>query len=484
MIPIYDVVVIGAGVVGCLVARALSRYELDVLLIEKHADVGEGTTKANTAIVHAGYDALPGTLKASLNVAGNAMYDQVCGELDVGMFRCGTHVVGLTPADLGTLEELYERGRRNGVPGLELTDGAEMRRCEPSVTPACVGALYAATGGIVDPFQLCYAAAENAVVNGVRLWLETEALGFEREGSRVWGIRTTRGTVATRCVVIAAGLWADELVAQLDYHSLEITPRKGQYFVLDKQAGEMVRGVLFPCPTPISKGIVVTRTVHGNLMLGPNAENVSDKQDLATTAPGLCEVMAGAQRLVPSLDVRDVIRTFSGLRASGNTGDFVIERLPKAQNVVALGGIESPGLTAAPAIAERAIDLLREAGLSLQKRRNYQPTRRGIPRISELSYRDREALIDKDPRYGNVICRCEMVTEGEIVAACHASVPARTYDALKRRTRIGAGRCQGGFDTPLVLEIMSRELGMPVTELTKKGEASHMVVRRTKDVPA
>ncbi len=484
MIPTYDVAVIGAGVVGCLVARALSRYQLQVLLIEKHADVGEGTTKANTAIVHAGYDAVPNTLKATLNVAGNAMYDQVCGELDVDMSRCGTHVVGVQPADLEALDALYERGRQNGVTGLELIDGGEMRRREPAVTPECVGALYASTGGIVDPFQLCYAAAENAVVNGVRLWLDTEALGFERRGSRVWGVRTTRGTVATRWVVIAAGLWADDLMRQLGYKGLQITPRKGQYFVLDKCAGEMLRGVLFPCPTPISKGIVVTRTIHGNLMLGPNAEQVPDKEDLATTAPGLCEVMAGAQKLVPDLDARDVIRTFAGLRASGNTGDFVIERLSEARNVVALGGIESPGLTAAPAIAERVIDLLREGGLALRERRDYQPVRHGIPRFSELSDDERQALIAQDPRYGHVVCRCEMVTEGEIVAACHAPVPVRTYDALKRRTRVGSGRCQGGFDTPLVLEIMSRELGLPPTELTKKGGRSRMVVRRTKDVPA
>jgi len=484
MIPTYDIVVIGAGVVGCLVARALSRYQLKVLLIEKHADVGEGTTKANTAIMHAGYDAAPGTLKASLNVAGNAMYDQVCGELDVDLSRCGTHVVGLRAADLNTLEDLYERGRRNGVPGLELIDGDEMRRREPAVTPECVGALYASTGGIVDPFQLCYAAAENAITNGVRLWLETEALGFEREGSLVRGVRTSRGMVAARWVVIAAGLWADELMAQLGEHDLAITPRRGQYLLLDKRAGEMVRGVLFPCPTPISKGIVVTRTIHGNLMLGPNAEHVTDKRELATTAEGLCEVMSGAQSLVPALDPRDVIRTFAGLRASGNTGDFVIERLPAAQNVVALGGIESPGLTAAPAMAERVVDLLREAGLALQERRDYQSIRHSIPRFAELTNEQRQALIERDPRYGNVVCRCEMVTEGEIVAACHAPVPARTYDALKRRTRVGSGRCQGGFDTPLVLEIMSRELGVPPTELTKKGDGSRMVARRTKDVPA
>jgi len=480
----YDVVIIGAGVVGSLTARALSRYQLDVLLVEKCADVGEGTTKGNSAIVHAGYDAVPGTLKAEMNAAGNPMYVELCDELDVDFQRCGTYVVGVSDDDLLTLEELYERGLRNGIDGLAIISGQEMRGREPAVTEACVGALYAETGGIVDPFQLCFAAAENAVVNGVELWLETEALGFVREGDRVVGVRTTRGTVGARWVVISAGLWADELLNDLDYHRLEITPRKGEYFVLDKRAGDLVNSVLFPCPTPISKGIVVTRTIHGNLMIGPNAQNVPDKDDRATTPDGLREVMAGARKLVPGIRDRDVIRTFAGLRAGGNTGDFVIERLPTAQNVVALAGIESPGLTAAPAIAQHAVDLLAEAGMPRTQKASYQPRRQGIPRFADLSCKEREALIAEDPRYGNVVCRCEMVTEGEVVAACHAPIPAQTYDAVKRRTRVGSGRCQGGFDTPLVLEIMSRELGLPVTEITKRGERSRMVARRTKDVPA
>jgi glycerol-3-phosphate dehydrogenase len=481
---LYDVVIIGAGVVGSLTARALSRYELDVLLVEKCADVGEGTTKGNSAIVHAGYDASPGTLKAEMNAAGNPLYDKLCEELEVDFQRCGTYVVGVSDEDLRTLCGLYERGQRNGIEGLRIISGEEMRRREPAITEACVGALYAETGGIVDPFQLCFAAAENAVSNGVEVWLETEALGFVREHDRVVGVRTTRGTVSARWVVVSAGLWADELLDDLGYHRLEITPRKGEYFVLDRRAGDLVNSVLFPCPTPISKGIVVTRTVHGNLMIGPNAHNVPDKDDRATTREGLREVMDGARKLVPGIRDRDVIRTFAGLRAGGNTGDFVIERPPSARNVVALAGIESPGLTAAPAIAQRAVDLLAEAGMPRCEKADYQPLRRGIPRFADLSYGEREALIAEDSRYGNVVCRCEMVTEGEVVAACHAPIPAQTYDAIKRRTRVGSGRCQGGFDTPLVLEIMSRELGLPVTEITKKGERSNMVARRTKDVSA
>jgi len=465
-----------------MIARALSRYRLDVLLLDKASDVGEGTTKANTAIVHAGYDAKPGSAKARLNVAGNAMFDRVCADLDVEFDRCGSYVVGVTPEDLPTLEDLVARGRGNGVPGLEIISPDEMRRREPEITPAVTGALFAPTGGIVDPFGLCIGAAEHAVLNGVEVRLETRVTGFLREGDAVRGVATERGPIRGRWVVVAAGLWADDLLHAAGLDGFSITPRKGEYFVLDRRVAERVRGVLFPCPTPVSKGILVTRTIHGNVMLGPNAVNVEDKEDVATTAPGLNEVMAGALRLVPSLDARDVIRTFAGLRAGGSTGDFRIEAPREAPGLVFLGGIESPGLTAAPAIAEEVVGLLGEGGLALVERPDYVPERRGIPRFSHLTREEREALIAQDPRYGNVICRCETVTEGEVVAACHAPIPARTYDAVKRRTRVGTGRCQGAFDTPLVIEIMARELGVDPLTLTKKGGASRFLTRGTKAV--
>jgi len=481
--PVYDVIVVGAGVVGCLIARALSRYRLNTLLLDKASDVGEGTTKANTAIVHAGYDAQPGTLKARLNVAGNTMFDSLCSELDVEFDRCGTYVVATSREDLSTLEELRRRGRENGVSGLAIIDAEEMRRREPSITPQATGALYAQTGGIVDPFALCFGAAEHAVLNGARLLLETRVTGFLREGSRIRGVITNRGEFHSRWTVISAGLWADDLMHAAGLDGFAITPRKGEYFVLDRRASALVRNVLFPCPTPISKGILVTRTIHGNVMLGPNAVDVSDKEDLATTATGLNEVMAGALRLVPELDPRDVIRTFAGLRATGNTGDFVIEAPEETERLVVLGGIESPGLTASPAIAEYVVDLLREAGLETTPKDDYVPVRTGIPRFAQLSRQEQERLIARDPRYGHIICRCETVTEGEIVAACHAPVPARTYDALKRRTRLGSGRCQGAFDPPLAIKIMARELGVDPLTLTKKGGRSNLLARPTKEVP-
>ncbi len=483
-IPTWDVIVVGAGVVGSMVARALSRYALDVLLLDKASDVGEGTTKANTAIVHAGYDTVPGTLKARLNRIGNAMFPQVCADLDVEYDRCGSYVVGLSADDLSTLRDLYVRGIENGVAGLEIISADEMRRREPAITPEVAGALYAPSGGIVDPFGLCIGAAEHAVLNGVELRLETRVTGFLRKGRAIRGVTTDRGAFHGRWVVIAAGLWADDLLHAAGLDGFAITPRKGEYFVLDRRAADRVHNVLFPCPTPVSKGILVTRTIHGNVMLGPNAVDVSAKDDLSTTPAGLNEVMTGALRLMPSLDARDVIRTFAGLRAAGSTHDFLIDAPREAEGLIVLAGIESPGLTASPAIAEMVVEMLRGAGLAMAERTGYVRTRQAAPRFANLSAEEREALIARDARYGNVVCRCETVTEGEIVAACNAPIPARTYDALKRRTRVGTGRCQGAFDTPLVLAIMARELGVDPLTLTRRGGGSRFLCRPTKEVPS
>lgn len=479
----YDVIVVGAGVVGCLIARALARFQLRILLLDKASDVGEGTTKANTAIVHAGYDAIPGTLKAQLNLAGNAMFDRVCGELQVDFDRCGSYVVGLTSGDWSVLQDLYQRGQRNGVQGLSLLSRQDMLQREPHVAPEVVEALHATTGGLVDPFELCIAAAENAVLNGVQLALETEVVGFVRDGDSIQGVLTNRGTFRSSWVINAAGLWADDLMTRAGLGGFAVAPRKGEYFVLDKAAAERVRGILFPCPTPVSKGILVTRTIHGNVLLGPNANVVTGRDDVATTRDGLAEVLAGARKLVPSVDASQVICTFAGLRASSAGGDFVIEIPHGLTGMLVLVGIESPGLTASPAIAEHVVSLLSEAGLDLVPRPDYDPIRQATPRFSRLNRAAQAALIAADARYGNVVCRCETVTEGEIVAACHGPIPARTYDALKRRTRLGTGRCQGAFDTPLVLRIMARELGLSPLELTKRGGASRLVVRETKSVP-
>ncbi len=487
----YDVIIIGAGVVGCLVARALARYRLGVLLLEKESDVASATTAANSAIVHAGYDPPTGTLKAALNVAGNRMWDTLAGELNFAFQRCGDYVVALDAAERSALETLLARGRANGVPGLAIISGEEMRRREPRINPEVNAALAAPSGGICDPFGVAIAAAENAVVNGVTLMLETAFEDFVIERGRIVAVKTTRGTFGCRWAVNAAGLFADQVMHRAGVRpEFRIVPRRGEYMVLD-QADITLQSVLFPVPTPVSKGILVTTTTHGNVMVGPTAHDVDDKGDTAVTRAGLDEVWRGAAKLVPGLEARSVIATFAGLRAGGNAAcetpgvdyghDFIVEIPPEVGGFVNIAGIESPGLTSAPAIAERVVALLRDAGEPLPERRDWNPIRPARPRFRALSHAERARLIEQDPRYGRIVCRCEHVVEGELVAEIHAPVPARTYDALKRRTWLGTGRCQGAFDMPRVVAILARELGVSPLAVTKKGPGSEFLMRPTKE---
>lgn len=479
----YDVIVIGAGVVGCMVARWLSRYDLSILLIEQEADIGMGASSANSAIVHAGYDPLPGTLKALTNVRGNAMWDDLAGELNIPFDRRGDYVVAVGAEELPALERLKAQGRRNGVPGMSIIPGDEMLRREPNLNPLTSGALWAASGGLCDPFAVTIAAAENAVQNGVTILTETAFEAFVPGG-----IRTNRGVFGCHWAINAAGLNSDRVMHSAGVRpDFCITARRGEYAVLDR-AEITINNVLFPVPSVKGKGILVTATLHGNAIVGPNAQDLDDKDDHANTAEGLDQIWRGAHKLIPTLNPRHTIATFAGLRPCGNARckardvnydhDFVIE-IPKP-GFVNLGGIESPGLTAAPAIAERVVEMLKDAGLALKPRRDWNPIRPAPPRFRDLSTAEKAELIRRDPRYGRVVCRCEMVTEGEIVAAIHGPVPARTYDAIKRRTWLGTGRCLGGFDMPRVVNILARELGVSHTEVTKKGRGSVFLFRETK----
>lgn len=488
----YDIIVIGAGVVGAMVARFLSQYELDILLIDKAADVGTATSSANSAVIHAGYDAVTGTLKAEMSVEGNRLWGTVAQELNIAFERVGAYVVAVGPEELPKLDPLLQNGRKNGVPALDVISGEEMRLREPALNPKVSGALWAPTGGVIDPFGATVAAAENAVMNGVTLKLNTEFQDFIMEGSRIVGINTNQGEFGCRWAVNSAGLHADAVMHKAGVRpEFKITPRRGEYFVFDPnmvQVGE----ILFPVPNKISKGILVTTTTHGNTMIGPNAENIEDKENTAVTQEGLNEIAQGALKLIPSLELRHVIASFAGLRAGGNAPcenpdvhydrDFVIEIPDEVEGFVNLGGIESPGLTGAPAIAQRVIHLLEEAGEALEEKPNWNRIRPARPRFHDMSHEERTLLVQKDQRYGRIVCRCESVTEGEIVAEIHAPIPARTYDAIKRRTWCGTGRCQGAFDIPRVVEILSRELGIPPNEVTKKGAGSEFLERPTKEV--
>jgi glycerol-3-phosphate dehydrogenase len=487
----FDVIIVGGGVVGCMTARTLSRYQLSVLLIEKESDIGMGASSANSAIIHAGHDPVPGTLKAEMNRLANPMWDKLSTELGIPFTRTGAYVVAIGQDELGCLEPLMERGCDNNV-ACEIISGEEMLKREPLINPLVSGALFTPTAGMVDPFAACIAPIENAIENGVTVMTDTEFQGFLMDGKRIIGISTNKGDYGCRWVVNAAGDYADDILHKAgERPDFKIIPRKGEYYILD-ESDIKVHNILFPVPTGASKGILVLGSTHGNVVIGPNSLEEADKENSAVTAKGLNEIWQGAQKLIPSVSPRSIISVFAGLRASGNatcktTGvdyhhDFVIETSSFVEGLINLAGIESPGLTSAPAIAERVVELMKNSGESFVEKKDWNPIRKPRPRFKHLSRVEQAALVKTDARYGRIVCRCEMVTEGEIVAEIHALLPARTYDAIKRRTWLGTGRCLGSFDMPRVVDILARELGIPVTEVTKKGKGSEFLIRPTKEV--
>ncbi len=488
----YDVIIIGGGVVGCMTARYLSRYQLDILLIEKESDIGSATSAANTALVHPGYDPVSGSLKAKMNVAAVPIWPGLAAELNFAYERCGDYVVAIGKDELPELDSLLERGKCNGVPGMRLLSGDEMRKREPLINPDVSGGLFAETGAMCDPFGVTLAAAENAVMNGVTILCNIAFEDFIINGNHIIGVKTNQGDFACRWAINAAGLYSDVVMHKAGVRpEFNIIPRKGEYLILDR-AEFQLQSVYFPVPSVVSKGILATDTVHGNTILGPTAHDQEDKEDKSNTSVGLQEVLEGGKKLIPCVEVRHVIAVFAGLRAAGNapcetsgvdySNDFIVEIPQMVRGLVNLGGIESPGLTSSPAIALRVIDLLKEAGEKLVEKKDWNPIRPERPRFRHMTHEDRQKVIEKDERYGRIVCRCENVTEGEIVAEIHSPVPANTYDAIKRRTWLGTGRCQGGFDMPRVTHILSRELGISELEVSKKGTGSEFLIRPTKQV--
>ena len=478
----YDVIVIGAGVTGCSIARELSRYELDLLVLEKEEDVCCGTSKANSAIIHAGHDAAPGSLKARFNVEGNAMMDRLSEELDFPFQRNGSLVLCFDKAQLPELEALAERGRQNGVSGLRIVSGDELKELEPAVSDQAAAALFCPTGGIVCPFNMTVAYAENAFENGAQFLFNTavkQILPGTAPGS--WRVVTASGeTFETRCIVNAAGVYADELHNMVSARRLSITPRRGEYQLLDKKAGTLVSHTIFQLPGKMGKGILVTPTVHGNLLVGPTAENLSDKESVNTTQAGLLEVMEKGALSVPSLPRNLTITSFAGLRASEAGGDFVIGEAADAPGFFDCAGIESPGLSSAPAIG---VFLAKQvaAKLSLPEKTDFNPRRKGIPCVASASPDELRALIAKDPSYGVVVCRCETVTEGEIKNAIRRPLGARSLDGVKRRTRAGMGRCQAGFCSPKVMELLEKELSADPLTVSKHGAVSELLTGYTRE---
>lgn len=471
-----DVAIIGCGVTGAAVAYQLAKKQVSVLILEAENDVSMGTTKANSAILHAGYDPEPGTSMARLNVRGSALAKEICAALDVPYKQTGSFVVAFGPEQEKTLRRLYENGTVNGVPGLEILSGDEARALEPNLSPEITAALHAPSAAIVSPWEFALAMAENAVQNGADLHLETRVTGLApTEGG--WKIATTKGDFEARFVVNAAGVDAGRVHAMAAPENFVTRPCRGEYYLLDKSAGSTVGRVIFQCPTAAGKGVLVAPTVHGNLIVGPNAQDVADSADTATTAMGLAQVAQSARKSVPGVDLSACIRNFAGIRANTDRPDFVIQWA--APGLLDLAGMKSPGLSAAAAVGEEAAALLQRAGLVLKEKENPVTTRKRI-RFKELPGEEKAVLIAREPSYGRVICRCERVTEGEIIAACHTAIPPRSIDGVKRRVGAGMGRCQGGFCGPRVMEILSRELGKSPLEIPQEGAASILLTGRTK----
>ena len=474
----YDVAVVGAGVVGALIARALSRTDLRVVLLEKYNDVAMGTTKANSAIVHGGFDAANGTLKAKLNVRGTELMPQLCETLDVPYRNNGSLVLAFSDEEMQHVHALYERGLKNGVPRLSVLDKSAVLELEPHVSGEVVGALLSETAGIVCPYELTIAAADNAVENGVDFIRNCAVTAIEKAPDG-FNMQTTCGAIEAAYIVNAAGIHSDDIARMIGDDSISLVARKGEYYLLDKAYGYMADHTIFQCPNKMGKGVLVTPTVDGNLLIGPSALDVDDKEDVDTTAEGLQFVLEKAKRSVPELNLRGAITSFAGLRAHPTTDDFIIGFSEKSDRFVNVAGIESPGLSAAPAIAEMVYGMLLEK-TKASECVDFKPGRKAPVRFRNMTKAEREALIAKNKAYGRVICRCETITEGEILDAIHAPAGARDVDGVKRRTRAGMGRCQGGFCGSKVVEILSRELGVPMNEITKFGGNSKILFEKTK----
>ena len=469
-----DILIVGTGVVGCALARELSRHSASVAVLERGWDVAEGASKANSGIVHAGYDAVPGTLKAKYNVEGARMFPALCEELGVPFSLCGALVIGFSEADRSVLRVLLDRGIANGVPGLRIIGREEALALEPNLNPAVLCALLVPSSGIVSPYELTFALADDAALNGVSFHFGEVVRSVRPRPEGGFAVETDQGSWRCRVFVNCAGAASVDLHNQLSPHPLRVVYRRGQYYLLDRPAVPPFARTIFQCPSDMGKGVLVSPTVHGNVLLGPSAEDIEDPLDTATTQPGLDAVMEKVRLTWPGVSLRSNITNFSGIRAHEESGDFIIGAVPGCPGAYETVGIESPGLSSAPAIAE-ALAARIASEQALPRKSELVPVRKPVIPFREMTPEARQAAIESDPRFGSVICRCEVVTEAEIVAAIHRPVPARSIDAVKRRTRAGMGRCQGGFCSPRVAAILSRETGIPLLEITKNGGNSFLL---------
>ena len=476
----WDIVVVGAGVIGCNVARELAKYNLDICVVEKTSDIATGTTKANSAIVHSGHDAKTGTLKAKLNVLGNAKFDLLSEQLDFPFKRNGSLVLCFEEDKMGDLEALIENGKNNGVKGLKILDSQALRELEPNIGSRAIGALHAPTGGIVCPYEMALALAENAHANGVTFKFNTEVQGITKKDD-YFTIETNGEAIETRLIINAAGVFGDQINNMVSSNKFEIKPRKGEYCLFDKSVGEVFTHTIFQQPTIMGKGVLVTPTVDGNLLIGPNAADIDDKEDFSTTQEGLDDILDKAQYTLDTIPYNAIITSFSGLRAHSQGGDFIIGEAEDVSGFINVASVESPGLSASPAIAEMVEGIVVNK-IKPSKKASYNPVREGIPKFREMTDSQRKELIKKDSRYGKVICRCETVTEGEIIESIRRPLGATDLDGIKRRTRAGMGRCQAGFCMPKIVDILAEQLEISQLDVTKFGKDSKLLVGYNKKI--
>ena len=475
----YDIAIIGAGVVGGMLARTLSKYDLKICIIDKENDVAMGATKANSAIVHAGFDAEEGSLKAKLNVNGSEMMEQVCAELGVKYKKNGSLVIGFNDEDEKTIDALLERGHNNGVKNLKILSKSEVKEIEPNISENVIAALYAPTSAIVCPYELTIAAIGNAMDNGAELKLNFEVKKIEKNDGQ-YLIKSDNETVEARYVINCAGLYSDEIAKIAGESNISVHPRRGEYILLDKECGSIVSHTIFRTPSKLGKGILVTPTVDGNLLLGPTSVDMEDKENKSTTEDGFAKIIKEARENIDGIPFNKTITSFCGLRAAGNTGDFIIKS--KEKGFINVAGIESPGLSASPAIAEYIVDMLKVQGLKLTKKPDYNPFRTPMHAFRDMSIEEKNEVIKNNPAFGRIVCRCETVTEGEILQAIRQNPKACDLDGVKRRTRAQMGRCQGGFCSPYITELLAKEQNIPYENVTKFGGNSVINIGKTKEV--
>lgn len=470
-----DVVIIGAGAVGSAIARELSKYDLDILVVDKNEDIGGDASKSNSAIIHTGYDATSGTLESQLVVAANPMYEQLTEELDVPYKKVGALLPAITDEQYEQLPAIKEKAFKNRVYDVEYLSTEQMLEMEPNLNPEAKAGLYIPRENIIDPFILVMALAENANANGASFMLNAKVTGIRTENGRVAVVETTGGDIETRWIINAAALHCDDIAAMVGKADYKVVARRGQFFILDKNTSCKVNKIVLPIPTKITKGKLMCPTIHGNMLVGPTAEDLDDKAGYETTAEGLESIAQEVRRLIPGVNLRDSITQYSGLRPNRVPEGLNVDVYDDVEGYVNLSGVRSTGLTLSVSIAKYVAQLMLSRGMKAKLRGDFISERKGIVRFHELSREEQDALIKKDPRYGTVICRCETVTEGEIMDAIHRAIPAQSMDAVKRCGRAGMGRCQGGFCGPRVLEILARELGKSVEEITKNQAGSRMI---------